>query len=291
MPHCFGIVGHGVVGSLLSRLLRENGAEVLSYDSLLEREDTRSRMQKKIENDGSKMRSLDEVLQSSDYILSVVTPQSCRDIAEQASRVVRRNQVFADLTSTAPAVKRSIAAILGNSNVEFVEGVILSAVNGRSSPVILVGGATAGTVALVFQRYGLDAHFYSAEVGRASALKMLRSIFSKGIETALVEALVAAHRANLLDDVWKEIVATLSEPDVEKTLQNWICSHASSAERRCHEMQEVGRFLDEELCLPPILPPACAQVFARSMTLGISGAFPAKPDSFRQVIEFLAQSR
>ena len=37
-PRRFGLLGHGVVGSLLARLLREHGAVVTSYDVLLDRD-------------------------------------------------------------------------------------------------------------------------------------------------------------------------------------------------------------------------------------------------------------
>ena len=282
----FGIIGHGVVGSVFSRLLRNHGARVLSYDRLLDRQETASLMRKKIEDDGSKACSLAEVLAASDYILSVVTPQSCREVADDVSRSLHGHQVFIDLTSTAPAVKRMIGATVTNSGAKFVEGVILGAVRLFTSPIILLGGPTGDSVALVLQQYGLAARFYSPEIGRASAFKMLRSIFSKGMEAVLVETLVAACRAGLLDEIWEEIRTTLSTGNVEDTLETWIRSHARSAQRRCHEMQEVSQFL-EEIGIQPVLPRAFGQIFARSLGLGVSDAFPQEPESFREVIEYL----
>ena len=282
----FGIIGHGVVGSVFSRLLRNHGARVLSYDRLLDRQETASSMRKKIEDDGSKACSLAEVLAASNYILSVVTPQSCREVADDVSRSLHGHQVFIDLTSTAPAVKRMIGATVTNSGAKFVEGVILGAVRLLTSPIILLGGPTGDSVALVLQQYGLAARFYSPEIGRASAFKMLRSIFSKGMEAVLVETLVAACRAGLLDEIWEEIRTTLSTGNVEDTLETWIRSHACSAQRRSHEMQEVSQFL-EEIGMQPVLPRAFGQIFARSLGLGVSDAFPQEPESFREVIEYL----
>jgi len=282
----FGIIGHGVVGSVFSRLLRNHGARVLSYDRLLDRQETASSMRKKIEDDGSKACSLAEVLAASNYILSVVTPQSCREVADDVSRSLHGHQVFIDLTSTAPAVKRMIGATVTNSGAKFVEGVILGAVRSLTSPIILLGGPTGDSVALVLQQYGLAARFYSPEIGRASAFKMLRSIFSKGMEAVLVETLVAACRAGLLDEIWEEIRATLSTGKVEDTLETWVRSHACSAQRRSHEMQEVSQFL-EEIGMQPVLPRAFGQIFARSLGLGVSDAFPQEPESFREVIEYL----
>ena len=286
----FGIIGHGVVGSVFSRLLRNHGARVLSYDRLLDRQETASSMRKKIEDDGSKACSLAEVLAASNYILSVVTPQSCREVADDVSRSLHGHQVFIDLTSTAPAVKRMIGATVTNSGAKFVEGVILGAVRLLTSPIILLGGPTGDSVALVLQQYGLAARFYSPEIGRASAFKMLRSIFSKGMEAVLVETLVAACRAGLLDEIWEEIRTTLSTGKIEGTLQTWIRSHARSARRRCHEMQEVSQFLDE-IGIEAVLPQASGQVCARSFQLGVLDAFPQEPASFREVIEYLEKQQ
>jgi 3-hydroxyisobutyrate dehydrogenase len=288
MSHCFGIVGHGVVGSVLSRLLCHHGARVLSYDCLLDRPETALVMQKKIADDGSKACSLADVLGGSDYILSVVTPQSCLEVADCMSRLLHGHQVFVDLTSTSPAVKRMIGTIVTNGCAKFVEGVIIGAVSSFTSPVILLGGTDGESAASIFQQYGLAARFYSAEIGDASAFKMLRSIFSKGFEAVLIETLVAARRAGLMDQVWAEILATLSTGKVEGVLGNWICSHAHGAQRRRHEMQEVSRFL-EEIGIEPMLSRASGQVFARSYELGVSKAFPEEPGSFRDVIEYLEQ--
>jgi 3-hydroxyisobutyrate dehydrogenase len=290
MPHCFGIVGHGVVGSVLSGLLSKHGARVLSYDCLLDNQETAALIQKKIEDDQSKACSLAEVLDAGDYILSVVTPQSCRDIADRVSRSLRAHQVFVDLTSSSPARKRIIGTTVTNSGAKFVEGVILGAVSSFTSPVILLGGPAGESASSIFQQYGLAARFYSSEIGRASAFKMLRSIFSKGMEAVLVETLVAARRAGLLDEIWEEIQTTLSAGKVEDTLQTWIRSHPRSAQRRCHEMQEVSGFL-EEIGIQPVLPRASAQVFARSLELAASDAFLQEPESFREVIEYLEQQQ
>lgn len=290
MPHCFAVIGHGVVGSLFSQLLSRSGARVVSYDCLLDYPDTASRIRRKMKEDGSRACTWEEALGQSDYILSVATPQSCREIAERASRSLTKSQVFVDLNSTSPSAKRTIAASFSNGGGEFVEGVILGAVASSASPVILLGGPYGESTAQVFQQYGLAARFYSPEIGAASAFKMLRSIFSKGLEAVLVETLVAACRAGLLDEIWNEIQNTLSRGEVEQTLQTWIRSHARSAQRRCYEMEEVNSFL-EEIGIAAAVPRACGQVFAHSSALGICEAFPEEPASFREIVEYLERNQ
>ncbi len=63
MSSCrFGLLGHGVGGSLFARLLRAGGAEVVSYDVLLEDAAASDKMRRKIEADGARRAGvLDEV--------------------------------------------------------------------------------------------------------------------------------------------------------------------------------------------------------------------------------------
>jgi hypothetical protein len=108
------------------------------------------------------------------------------------------------------------------------------------------------------------------------------------METLLIETLVSARRAGLLDEIWAEIRSTLAPDRMERVLQTWIRSHAVSSGRRWHEMQQVREYL-EELEVPPVVTTAAAEVFRRSNGLDIAGAFPSEPQQFTDVIDFLAQ--
>jgi 3-hydroxyisobutyrate dehydrogenase-like beta-hydroxyacid dehydrogenase len=287
MVRRFGLIGHGVVGSLFARLLRERDAGVISYDVLLDRVDTAARMRVKILADGARPGTLEEAIRESEYVLAVAPTQACRDAAWRASGYLQAGQIYCDFASTSPAVKREVAAIVAASGAQFVEGAILGSVGASlACSAILLGGAGAEPVADTLNHYGIRSRFYSPEIGRASAFKMIRSVFSKGMETLLIETLLSARRADLLDEVWDEIRTTLAPDRMERTLETWICSHAISSERRYCEMLEVNRFL-EELKLEPILARAAADVFHRSNQLGMPAAFEREPAQFTDVIDYL----
>jgi 3-hydroxyisobutyrate dehydrogenase-like beta-hydroxyacid dehydrogenase len=276
-----------VVGSLFVRLLSARGAEVVSYDVLLDRADTAEQARLKIAADGARAGTLAEAVRESEYVLAIAPTQGCREAAVSARQFLQPRQVYCDFASTSPAGKREIAGIVEGSGAQFVEGAILGAVGASlSCPAILLGGAAAEATAVVLNQYGLRTRFYSLEIGRASAFKMIRSIFSKGMETLLIETLLSARRANLLDEIWDEIRETLAPDRMERTLATWIRSHAISSGRRYHEMIEVSRFL-EELDVQPVLTRAAADVFRRSNELGIAAAFEHEPERFTEVIDFL----
>jgi 3-hydroxyisobutyrate dehydrogenase-like beta-hydroxyacid dehydrogenase len=288
MPR-FGLIGHGVVGSLFARLLGSKGAEVLSYDVLLDNPEKSASARARIQADHARAADLEETVGSSDYLLALTPTQGCVQAARRAAVMLRPEQVYCDFASTSPAIKQEIAGIVAPSGAIFVEGAILGAVGATlSCPAILLGGEAASRISDVLNSYGLKTSAYSNQIGPASAFKMIRSVFSKGMETLLIETLVSARRAGLLDQVWDEIRATLAPDRMEKMLETWIRSHAISSGRRYGEMQEVSRYL-EELRVPPLITRAAAEMFRRSTELGIAGAFESEPQQFTDVIDFLAE--
>jgi 3-hydroxyisobutyrate dehydrogenase-like beta-hydroxyacid dehydrogenase len=287
----FGLIGHGAVGSLFARLLKQHGASVVSYDIQLQTDATAEPMRRRILNDGAEVADLEQVLAHSDFVLSVTPTQSCVDAARRASRLLGRGQFYCDLASAPPAMKRQIADEISATGAEFIEGVILGTVGASDAcPAILLGGSHAESAALTLQKFGLRARFYSSEIGRASAFKMIRSVFSKGMETLLIETLVAARCSGILEEIWREVTSTLAKQGVEHQLETWIRSHAVSSERRYFEMREVTAFL-EDLGVEPVLTRAITEVFRRSNDSAIADRFPNEPERIEEVIEFLAGGR
>jgi 3-hydroxyisobutyrate dehydrogenase-like beta-hydroxyacid dehydrogenase len=288
MTERIGVIGHGAVGSLFTRLMCDRGARVLSHDVLLDQDATQQAMRQRILANGAKPATFEEVLTRSECVLAVTPAKYARSTAANAADLLHDGQVYCDLASTSPEDKREMAARVSATGALFVEGVILGAVGASPvSPAILLGGEGAESLASLLQHYGLRTRFYSTEIGRASAFKLLRSVFSKGMETLLIETLVAARRAGLFDEVWQEIRTTLAKESVERMLETWIRSHAVSSERRFYEMQEVSRFL-RELGVDPIVTRSTVELFGRSNQMGIAGQFASgEPEQFADVIDFI----
>jgi 3-hydroxyisobutyrate dehydrogenase-like beta-hydroxyacid dehydrogenase len=290
MPHRFGLLGHGVVGSLFARLLHANGADVMSYDVLLGNSPKSRDIRSRIVADGALPGALEEVVLGSEVILAITPVHACRDAAARAAVHLTPRHIYCDLASAPPSLKQELAATVEPTGAKFVEGAILGAVGASlSCPAILLGGEFAPAASELLNRHGLRTSAYSADVGPASAFKMIRSVFSKGMETLLIETLVSAQRAGLREEIWSEILATLAPDRMQRMLETWIRSHAISSERRYHEMLEVTNFL-EELNVAPSMTRAAVEVFRRSNEGRIAEAFEKEPDQFTDVIDFLSSN-
>ena len=132
-------------------------------------------------------------------------------------------------------------------------------------------------------RLGLNVAFYGREIGRASMFKLLRSVFSKGMEALLLETLLAARRAGVADDVWREIVETLEERPFSDVGANWMRTHGTAHARRYHEVVQVEELL-RELGVEPLITRGTAALFERSTRLCLAKQFKTPPSGPEEVL-------
>jgi len=281
-----GFVGFGEVASVFSRALREHGADVAAYDIHLTRPGGRALLDKRVRADDIAFCPLPEMVRRSDYVLSVVRPQSAREAAEQCAAHLRAGQVYVDMNSVSPSVKIEVGVLLRPSGATFVEGVILGAVGPAGAAArILTGGEKGNVVADTLTRFGLNAAHFNDAIGKASTFKMLRSILSKGIEALLLEMMIAGRKAGLDRDLWKDLVESLGPP-FEREAANWMQSHAVAHPRRHHELLQVMETM-RAIGVEPLATAGTEAFFRRSCSLGFPEAFPVKPESPGTVVDFM----
>ncbi len=281
-------IGFGEVGAAFAAAVAERGAEVRAFDVLLDQTAGRKRLEARAGKTRVAFCPLRQAVEGAQFVFSTVTTTVAREAARLCAPELRAGQTYLDFNATEPSVKSEIARIIGPSGADFVEGAVLGAVGVTGARTeILLGGPHAERVAQeLAEGLGLNVRFYSAETGRASTFKMLRSVFSKGLEALLLEFLVAGERAGIREDLWREVTELFDRNRFEKVAANWICSHAVAHARRHHEMTDVAAVL-RGLGIDPIMTDATVDVFARSVKLDMQNAFDARPDSMEDVIRFL----
>jgi len=282
-----GFLGFGEVASRFAQRLHERGARVLAYDVLLDRPGGRDVLVSRAVGAPPDLLPLPDVTAQADIVLSTVTTDVALSAAKTCVPLLRAGQVYVDLNATSPSVKRETASVIAPSGADFVEGAILSAIGvaGADAKVLLCG-ARAGELAAVLSKLGLNAHAYGIEIGKASSFKMLRSVFSKGIEALLIECLLAGRRAGIEQALWEEIVATMDAASFDDVGGNWVRTHATAHARRSHEMRQVADVL-RELRVDAPMTAATLALFERSTRIALKDAFPAPPASAAEVIAAL----
>ncbi|GEO07459.1 hypothetical protein AAE02nite_51230 [Adhaeribacter aerolatus] len=291
MDYKIGIIGFGTVGSVLAAIFKRTGTPFAVYDTLLEAPASKAAILAKAQEHNAQMLALPDLIAQSTHLISAVTTQVAETVATACLPYLQENQFFIDCNSTSPGIKINIQNIIHTGKANFVEGVITNAVNpGDTSIQVLIGGDQGEEIAALLQQGGIKAKFYAKEVGKASMFKMLRSIFSKGVEVLLLEMLVAAQKAGIQSDLWQEITAFIDSKPFAEIGETWMKSHAVAYERRYYEMQQVIDTM-QEIGASPILTTATLQYFKQSMALDLKSFFPQAPVNAEAVIAVLAKQQ
>lgn len=282
-----GFIGFGEVASIFSKEMSNKGVEIRIYDILISQKNGLESIKSRILNDNIQINSLKEVIINSNYIMSTVHSQFAKNVAKECAPYLKPTNVYIDLNSTSPFVKIEVSRIIKSSKAGFVEGAILGAVGVTGSNThVLTAGKKGKEIAEIFTNLGLNFSYYSPEIGKASMFKMLRSIFSKGIEAILLEFLITGKKAGIEKDLWDDINSFLSKKSFDKIAANWMQTHALACERRYHEITQVVETM-KELGVEPIMTSGTEAFFRRSLSLGLKDVFLKKPDSFEKVIDFM----
>ena len=148
---------------------------------------------------------------------------------ERVAGALDKNAIYADLNTSAPQLKRQLAATL---SVPFADVALIGVVPslGLAIPA-LVSGAGAERFAQLFRPLGMPVEVVGAQPGDAAGLKLLRSIFMKGVAAAAIEALEAARAAGAEDRVRGDIAGILGEPLLDRLLSGSRAARSPSRRR------------------------------------------------------------
>lgn len=283
-------IGFGEVAAAFAEALAKRNVEVRAYDLLMERPEGRECLKARAGDTSVAFSAPRDAVQGAQFVISTVTTTAARDAARLCSSHLAPGQIYLDFNATEPSVKSEIAGIIEPSGADFVEGAVLGAVGVTGARTeILLGGLHAERAARELAGgLGLNVRFYSAEIGRASTFKMLRSVFSKGLEALLLEFLVAGERAGIREDLWREVTELFDQNRFEKVAANWVASHAVAHRRRHHEMVDVAAVL-RGLGVEPVMTGATVNMFVRSVELEMEKTFASRPEKMEDVIRFLEQ--
>jgi 3-hydroxyisobutyrate dehydrogenase-like beta-hydroxyacid dehydrogenase len=270
-------IGFGEVASAFSPALAARGAEIRAYD-----------VKACAPAAGVTFVPLAEALRGARLVLSTVTTSVALEAARRCAPHLVAGQTYVDLNATDPAVKLEIERVVTPTGATFVEGAILGAVGvaGARTEILLGGPHARAAERALAGELGLNARFYSETVGRASMFKMLRSVFSKGLEALLIEFLVAGERAGIRADLWREVTGLMADHPFESTAGNWVRSHATAHARRHQEVKQVAGVL-RQLGLEPVMTAATERFFERSCALGLRQKFRETPEAMDDVVRFL----
>lgn len=201
-----------------------------------------------------------EAVRGADVVLSLNSAAVAFEVAVRVAGELGGGALYADLNTASPGLKRQLAEALP---VPFADVALIGVVpsSGLATPA-LASGAGADRFAELFGPLGMPVEVVGREPGDAAGLKLLRSVFMKGIAAAAIESLEGASAAGVEDRLHGDIAAVIGEPLLERLLTG----SRTHAARRVDEMRAAASYLSE-LGVEPRVASAAAECLERLVNL------------------------
>lgn len=195
-----------------------------------------------------------EALGDAEIVLSLVTADEALSAAREYAPLLHEGTIWCDMNSVAPDTKRAAAAAIEAAGGRYVDVAVMAPVESAALavPLLLAGPHASPARAMLYALGFENTRIVGEDVGRASAIKMIRSVMVKGLEALSGECAAAAEAAGVFD----EVMASL---DASEKAGGWAERVAYNRERmathglrRAAEMKESAKTL-EALGVEPVM--------------------------------------
>ncbi len=240
-------IGFGEAGLAIAETLAASGRAdgMRAYDIKLDDRDGGAAMRARIEDAGlTASATAKEAVEGAEIVICVVTADQAAKAAAAAARHLAAGALWLDMNSCAPGTKQIAAGPVNAAGGTYVDVAVMAPITprGHETPM-LAASAEPDSVAARLAEAGLAPRFVGSDIGRASTIKMLRSVMVKGMEALTVECFRAAVRAGVADEVANSL-------DASESGLGWAAQTAYNMERmtahgirRAAEMREVAKTL------------------------------------------------
>ena len=229
------VLGLGEAGSIYAADLAARGATVTAADPLVAAAPAGVAL----------AGSIAAAVTGADIVLSLVTAAAAADALEEALPALDGSAVYGDLNTAGPDAKRALARRADEAGVAFADGAILAPVpRARLAAPLLLSGSGAVELAEGLAALGVPTTVLGPDVGMAAGLKMVRSVFMKGLAATVFEAAEAAAALGAREWIIDQMAAELG-PSGRALVQRLLEGTVLHAARREAEMREASSFLDD----------------------------------------------
>jgi 3-hydroxyisobutyrate dehydrogenase-like beta-hydroxyacid dehydrogenase len=229
--------------------------------------------------------SIGEVVEKAEIIFSVVPPEASMAVGKEAASNLGPGKWYLDVTSSFPEDMKTLSALIEPTGASFVDGAMMGALPiSRHEVSIYVAGPRAEDAARLLNPRGMNLRAVGEDPGRASAIKLILSISTKGLEALLLETLLAARHYKVEAPVLSAFCQFFAKGP-EAAVDRRVGSDAVHASRRVTEMESSVRLL-RSLGIDPVMAEATVRRLKWSASLGLGEYFKGvSPEGYKEVIQ------
>lgn len=194
-------------------------------------------------------------LASADWTLSCVTGAQALSVVEQVLAFATAGSGLADLTTASPETKRQASRLAQARSVRYVDTAIMGAIslNWVRTPLLAAGDGSEALKDVLDQVGGRLKVIEGGAAGDAISLKILRSVFTKGVEALCVELLVSAEKQGVREQLYEQL-SDIDQTPLRDFINMLVRTHVVHAARRAHEVHDATKELAQQGITSLVLP-------------------------------------
>jgi 3-hydroxyisobutyrate dehydrogenase-like beta-hydroxyacid dehydrogenase len=198
-------------------------------------------------------------LAGADVVLACVPARASAAVAGACTGLLPPGSLYIDPAPAEPAAKRRLAAEMAAAEVDYADAALLGTVvvSGLELPT-LAAGPGAARWAQIAAELGMRVTAIAGDAGRATAIKLIRSVYMKGRDALVLEMLVAARRHGVEAEVIGSIGGPGERVPFEALADRVLGALSVHAGRRADELAESAREI-ETVDLEPLVTRAAEE--------------------------------
>src|SRR3990167_2298903 len=236
-------------------------------------------------------REISAWLKEIDIVISCVPGSTALSVTKEAILFLTRGATFADFSSSSSSDKQEAANIASSKNISFSDVVIMGGVDlsGAKTPLLCAGDGSEKIVTVMKKIDAPIRLLENAKAGDAASLKLLRTVFMKGLSALTVECFVAAESQGVKKLLY-EILSDFDKTPLNEFLDMLLRNHVTHACRQQHEISDAIAQL-KSAGLPVQLLPSIKALFAITCENIKSNPIETKNPTTEEALKWLIKTR
>jgi 3-hydroxyisobutyrate dehydrogenase-like beta-hydroxyacid dehydrogenase len=227
---------------------------------------------------------MEELARCSEIIFSLVNSSSSIHVAKEISNNIKHKIIFIDFTTSTPQNKLKSEHLISSKGGLYVDAAIMGTVATEQYKVpLLLSGEHADLAQKYLTDFRLNCQAIKHPVGAASSIKLLRSIFMKGIEALLLETMITAKNYGVNKEVMDSISKTLNNNDFAHFGNALITTHMIHKNRRYKEVLDSQKLI-QDANLQSYVTEGIMSFFANSVNIEVNKEI-LKSNNIEQILD------
>ena len=243
-----GFIGYGEAAYNISAGLREEGIQGIRATDTMQEDPVVGRQihERAAKAQVELVPNAVELAKWADILFAAVPSSFTLDVCASIQSVLRPGQLYVDVSASTPSTKEKIWAAIQPTGVLFVDAAMLGSLPQKRHKVpITASGNGAAALKERMEPYGMCITLAGERAGAASAIKLVRSIFMKGIAALMIEMLEAAETYGVSQEVIQSVAESMDSTPFVPTMERLVKGTAIHCARRAAELKGSGQMLEE----------------------------------------------